>query len=140
MSGMSERGSRLYRGRAVAGPFRTFDAGEAEVLEREIGRPTPPAYQRFLKTGGGGFFDYGTDVPPGSGGEILSFDELYRLGRDDDGDFEAYLDCVFIDPDIAETTWEDAVDIDPADSWRRTVGEWLDIGLPGWRDRPWAAN
>jgi hypothetical protein len=71
----------------VFGPFRTFDAGEAEALEREVGRPVPPAYRRFLETAGGGSFDYGTDVPPGSGGEILSFDELYRLGRDDDGEY-----------------------------------------------------
>jgi hypothetical protein len=54
--------------------------------------------------------------------------------------FDAYLDSLFIEADIAQLTWEDAKDADPADEWRRVVVAWLDEGLPNWRDRPWAPH
>jgi hypothetical protein len=55
-------------------------------------------------------------------------------------DFDAYLDGLFIDPDVAEDVWSDYAGQDPADPWRRVVEQWLDVGLPGWRSRPWAAR
>jgi hypothetical protein len=55
-------------------------------------------------------------------------------------DFDAYLDGLFIDPDVAEDVWSDHAGQDPADPWRRVVEQWLDVGLPGWRSRPWAAG
>jgi hypothetical protein len=55
-------------------------------------------------------------------------------------DFDAYLDGLFIDPDVAEDVWSDHAGQDPADPWRRVVEQWLDVGLPGWRSRPWAAR
>lgn len=53
-------------------------------------------------------------------------------------DFDAYLDSLLIDPDMAQSVWEDVADSDRTDPWRRTVEEWLDGGMPGWRDRTWA--
>ncbi|MGW2018020.1 SMI1/KNR4 family protein [Streptomyces sp. NPDC001927] len=54
-------------------------------------------------------------------------------------DFDAYLDSLVVEPDLAEDAWADVVDSDPTDPWRRTVEEWLDKELPGWRAEPWAA-
>ncbi|MFJ6793799.1 SMI1/KNR4 family protein [Streptomyces sp. NPDC091268] len=53
-------------------------------------------------------------------------------------DFDAYLDSLVIDPELAEDTWADVADSDSGDPWRRTVEEWLDEGLPGWRLGPLA--
>jgi SMI1-KNR4 cell-wall len=53
-------------------------------------------------------------------------------------DFDAYLDSLFIDPDVAEQVWSDTAGQDPADPGRRAVEQWLDSGLPGWRSQPWA--
>ncbi|MGW5688540.1 SMI1/KNR4 family protein [Nonomuraea sp. NPDC003754] len=55
-------------------------------------------------------------------------------------DFDAYLDSLRIDPDMAESTWGDVADADPADPWRRTVEAWLDNGLPDWRGQAWAGD
>ncbi|MER7813334.1 hypothetical protein [Streptomyces sp900116325] len=49
------------------------------------------------------------------------------------GCWHAYLDRLFIDPDMAEDAWADVADSDPSDPWRRTVEEWLDKELLGWR-------
>ncbi|WP_327248480.1 SMI1/KNR4 family protein [Streptomyces sp. NBC_01320] len=54
--------------------------------------------------------------------------------------FDAYLDSLFIDPDMAEDAWADVADGDPSDPWRRTVEEWLDKELPGWRAEAWATS
>lgn len=54
--------------------------------------------------------------------------------------FDAYLDSLFIDPDMAEDAWADVADSDPSDPWRRTVEEWLDKELPGWRAEAWATS
>ncbi|MFE7394564.1 hypothetical protein [Streptomyces sp. NPDC057582] len=54
--------------------------------------------------------------------------------------FDAYLDSLFIDPDMAEDAWADVADSDPSDPWRRTVEEWLDKELPGWRAQAWATS
>ena len=53
-------------------------------------------------------------------------------------DFDAYLDSLFIDPDTAQDAWADVAECDPSDPWRRTVEEWLDMGLPTWRAQAWA--
>ncbi|MGW4087759.1 SMI1/KNR4 family protein [Streptomyces sp. NPDC004822] len=53
-------------------------------------------------------------------------------------DFDAYLDGLFIDPDLAEDAWADVAGCDPSDPWRRAVEDWLDRGLPNWRDQTWA--
>lgn len=43
---------------------------------------------------------------------------------------------LYIEEDYAQELWEDAQgDAD----WRAAVGSWLDGGLPGWRDLPWAS-
>ncbi|GLY84867.1 SMI1/KNR4 family protein [Actinoallomurus iriomotensis] len=55
-------------------------------------------------------------------------------------DFDAYLDALFIDRDLAEDTWADTAHLDPADPWRRVVEQWLDGGLADWRTRPWATG
>jgi hypothetical protein len=52
--------------------------------------------------------------------------------------FDAYLDSLFISEDIAEMAWEDAQNIDSSDPWHDAVEAWLNEGLPGWRERPWA--
>ncbi|WP_340557136.1 SMI1/KNR4 family protein [Streptomyces sp. GSL17-111] len=53
--------------------------------------------------------------------------------------FDAYLDSLFVDTDIAEDAWADVAGDDPSNPWRRTVEEWLDKELPGWRAEAWAA-
>ncbi|MCB5163907.1 SMI1/KNR4 family protein [Streptomyces bambusae] len=53
-------------------------------------------------------------------------------------DFDAYLDSLTVDPDLAEDTWVDVADSAPDDTWRQTVAAWLDKELPGWRTEPWA--
>ena len=55
-------------------------------------------------------------------------------------DFDAYLDGLFIEPQVAEDVWSDHAHQDPADPRRRVVEQWLDDGLPGWRSMPWAAR
>jgi hypothetical protein len=47
--------------------------------------------------------------------------------------FDAYLDGLVVDPELAADTWADVVGSDSSDPWRRTVEEWLDKDLPGWR-------
>ncbi|MCY0934571.1 SMI1/KNR4 family protein [Streptomyces sp. H34-S4] len=210
---MSEELSRWYRGRLVGGPFRPFDAGECDVLEREIGLRIPPAYRSFLEAAGGGKLDYSMHLPACEPEPLQGFDDLYQLGRDDAGeygwgtllgeyrrsrdgwlaenvsltgllpiarnggsdtlfldlnpathgqlhafihaiphpgylgshvftkvadDFGAYLDGLFVDPVMAEDAWADVAASDPSDPWRRTVEEWLDKELPGWRAEAWA--
>ncbi|MFE2095287.1 SMI1/KNR4 family protein [Streptomyces sp. NPDC059460] len=55
-------------------------------------------------------------------------------------DFDTYLDSLVVDPDLAEDTWADVADSDSTAPWRRTVEEWLDKELPGWRAKPWAVT
>ncbi|MFI1814822.1 SMI1/KNR4 family protein [Streptomyces sp. NPDC020422] len=52
-------------------------------------------------------------------------------------DFDSYLDSLVVDPDLAQDTWADVADSDATDPWRRTVEEWLDKELQGWRAEPW---
>ncbi|MFD4370749.1 SMI1/KNR4 family protein [Streptomyces sp. NPDC058486] len=205
--------SRWYRGRLVVGPFRPFEARELEDLEREIGLPLPPPYRSFLAEAGGSGFPYSVRVPACEPEPFQSFDDLYQLGRDDEGaygwgtllgeyrrsrdgwlagevspagllpiarnggsdtlfldlspathgrllafvrgiphpgylsnsvftkvadDFDAYLDSLVVDPDLAQDTWADVAGGDSTDPWRRTVEQWLDKELPGWRGEPWA--
>lgn len=205
---MNEGVSRWYRGRLVTGPFGSCDVDEVERLETEIGLPLPKAYLSFLEAAGGSSLGYSVHVPDGGPEPFQSFDQLYRLGRDRDGDygwgtllgeyrrsregwlagevslvgllpiarnggsdtlfldlnpathgelqafvhgiphpgylarnvftkvaddFDAYLDSLFIDRETAADTWADVADSDATDPWRRTVEEWLDKGLPGWR-------
>ncbi|MEV4976671.1 SMI1/KNR4 family protein [Streptomyces scopuliridis] len=212
---MSEELSRWYRGRLVGGRFRPFDPGECGALEREIGLSLPPAYRSFLEAAGGEKLDYSVRLPACEPEPVQRFDDLYRLGRDDAGeygwgtllgeyrrsrdrrlaenvpvtgllpiarnggsdtlfldlnpathgqlhafvhavpipgylgnhvftkvaeDFDAYLDSLFIDPDMAEDAWADVAECDPSDPWRRTIEEWLDMELPGWRTEAWAGT
>jgi hypothetical protein len=55
-------------------------------------------------------------------------------------DFDAYLDGLFIDPADAADVWSDSASQDPTSPWRRVTEHWLDLGLPGWRSEPWAAQ
>lgn len=212
---VSEELFRWYRGRLVVGPFRPFEVGEVECLEREIGLPLPSPYRSFLEAAGGESLTYSVRVPACDPEPFQSFDDLYQLGRDEDGlygwgtllgeyrrsrhgwlsdemspagllpiarnggsdtlfldlnlathgqlhafvrgiphpgylprgaftkvadDFDAYLDSLVVEPDLAEDAWADVVESDATDPWRRTVEEWLDKEMPGWRAEPWAAT
>ncbi len=53
--------------------------------------------------------------------------------------WEKYLWVLYIDEDIAQETWEDAMD-GAEDDWLQGVIDWLDAGLPGWRELPWAGQ
>ena len=53
-------------------------------------------------------------------------------------DFNAYLDMLVIDANLAQDTWAEVTDNDPSDPWRRTVEEWFDRELSGWRSEAWA--
>ncbi len=122
--------SRWYRGRLVGGPFRPFDQDELDALEREVGLALPAAYRSFLEMAGGGSLAYSVH---------LSACEPEPLqGFEDPDDFDAYLDSLFIDPDMAKDAWAEVADSESSDRWRRTVEEWLDKELPGWRAEAWA--
>ncbi|MGI5484696.1 SMI1/KNR4 family protein [Streptomyces lavendofoliae] len=84
---MSEELSRWYRGRLVGGPFRPFDSGECDVLEREIGLSLPPAYRSFLDAAGGGRLDYSVRLPACEPEPLQGFDSVYQLGRDAAGEY-----------------------------------------------------
>ncbi|MEV4333361.1 SMI1/KNR4 family protein [Streptomyces sp. NPDC049597] len=84
---MSEELSRWYRGRLVVGPFRSFDVGELERLEREIGLPLPSSYCLFLEAAGGQSLTYSVRLPACDPEQFQSFDDLYQLGRDGDGEY-----------------------------------------------------
>ncbi len=53
--------------------------------------------------------------------------------------WNAYLDVLTIDEEYARELWEEAT-ADPFDDWSSAVVSWLDSGLPGWRQRPWASD
>jgi hypothetical protein len=55
-------------------------------------------------------------------------------------DFDAYLDGLFIEPQVAEDVWSDHAQQDLAEPRRRLVEQWLDDGLPGWRGMLWAVR
>lgn len=84
---VSEELSRWYRGRLVVGPFRPFDVCELEELEREIGLPLPSSYRSFLEAGGGEGLTYSVCLPACEPERVQSFDDLYQLGRDGDGEY-----------------------------------------------------
>jgi hypothetical protein len=208
--------ARVYRGRVIFGPFAPVRPEEVSALEGEIGQPIPPAYRNFLEVANGGTLLYSVRVPPGPEGEPISFCDLYRLGRVEDGaygwatllgeyrwlphswlaghlpmrtllpiactgggdqlfldltadrygqvvgvlhgqpawaglhtgnlwgvlaeDFDAYLDGLFIEPQVAEDVWSDHAHEDLAEPRRRVVEQWLDDGLPGWRGMLWAVR
>lgn len=69
------------------GPFRPFEVGEVEGLEREIGLPLPPSYRSFLEAAGGESLTYSVRLPACDPEPLQSFDDLYQLGRDDDGEY-----------------------------------------------------
>jgi hypothetical protein len=85
---MSEELSRWYRDRMVFGPFHPFEAKEAEIIERETGFSLPAPYRGFLEAAGGSQLEYAIDFPAGEpDSEIIGFNDLYRLGRDEHGDY-----------------------------------------------------
>ncbi|HEX2315836.1 MAG TPA: SMI1/KNR4 family protein, partial [Thermomonospora sp.] len=90
---MAEELWRRYRGRILFGPFVPFEDDELAALERETGRPLPAEYTAFLRVANGGGLDYAITIPPGKAGEPgadaepVGFDELFVLGRDDDGGY-----------------------------------------------------
>lgn len=208
---MSEEISRWYRGRLVVGPFRPFEVEELGRLEQEVGLPLPASYRSFLEAAGGESLTYSVRLPDCEPEPLQSFDDLYQLGRDGDGEygwgtllgeyrrsregwladevslagllpiarnggsdtlfldlnpaahgqlhaffhgiswpgylskgvftkvadsFDAYLAVLVVDPELAADTWADVVDSDSTDPWRRTVEEWLDKDLQGWRLGP----
>ncbi|QIP83279.1 SMI1/KNR4 family protein [Streptomyces sp. Tu 2975] len=86
------------------------------------------------------------DLNPATHGQLHAFvhaiawpeylgDHVFTKAADN---FDAYLDSLFIDPDMAEDAWADVAESDPSDPWRRTVEEWLDKELPTWRAEAWA--
>ena len=97
--------------------------GGGDTLFLELGGQSPGRVIAFIR-----------GLPPWTG----------RTERDtvaDVGDsFDAYLDSLFIDEELAEMAWEGAQNIDSSDPWRHAVEAWLNEGLPGWRERPWAVR
>ena len=55
-------------------------------------------------------------------------------------DVDAYLDSLFIDDETAESEWSGVLGTALYNPWRDVVVQWLDRGLPDWRDRPWARS
>lgn len=55
-------------------------------------------------------------------------------------DIDAYLDALFIDDETAESEWSGVLGTALYNPWRDVVVQWLDLGVPGWRDRPWARS
>jgi SMI1/KNR4 family protein SUKH-1 len=55
-------------------------------------------------------------------------------------DIDSYLDSLFIDDETAESEWSGVVGTALYNPWRDVIVQWLDRGLPGWRDRPWARS
>jgi SMI1/KNR4 family protein SUKH-1 len=84
---MPEDLARQYRGRIIFGPFAPMDPKEIGALEGELGQPIPSAYRSFLEVANGGALAYSARVPPGPVGEPISFCDLYRLGRDEHGEY-----------------------------------------------------
>ncbi|MFE2095277.1 SMI1/KNR4 family protein [Streptomyces sp. NPDC059460] len=84
---MPENASRWYRGRLVVGPFRPFETSEVEALEREMGLPLPTSYRSFLEGAGGVSLAYSIRLPDCEPEQLQSFDDLYQLGRDSDGEY-----------------------------------------------------
>jgi hypothetical protein len=89
-----EEFAREYRGRVVVGPFIPVDPAGVRALEDETGRAIPPAYRRFIEVANGGSLPYSVCVPPGSvcvppgpKSEPVSYSDLYRLGRDEEGGY-----------------------------------------------------
>lgn len=88
------------------------------------------------------------DLNPATSGQLCAF--IHGIpwpGRLQQGvfthvadDFDAYLDNLVIDPELAEDAWSDVSDSDPTDPWRRTVEQWLDKDMAGWRSQPWATH
>jgi hypothetical protein len=121
---VSEELARRYRDLVVFGPFESVDPAEISALEGEIGQAIPPAYRAFIGVANGG------SLPKWA----------RQRTRDMSGvpadDFDAYLDSLFIDRDLAEDTWSDSAHLDPDDPWRRVIEEWLDGGMAGRRGHP----
>lgn len=84
---MPEELAREYRGRIIFGPFAPVHPEEISALEGELGRPIPPAYRSFVEVANSGTLEYSVRVPPGPEGEPISFCDLYRLGRDEHGEY-----------------------------------------------------
>ncbi|WP_199549914.1 SMI1/KNR4 family protein [Streptomyces sp. N35] len=84
---MSDELSRWYQGRLIVGPFSTFDAGELDDLEREVGLALPQSYRLFLSEACGTSLPYSIRLPACEPEPLQSFDDLYRLGRDDKGEY-----------------------------------------------------
>lgn len=55
-------------------------------------------------------------------------------------DIDAYVDSLFIDDETAESEWSGVLGTALYNPWRDVVAQWLDQGLPGWRQRPWARS
>ncbi|MEU7377231.1 SMI1/KNR4 family protein [Streptomyces albidoflavus] len=78
--------ARWYRGRMVTGPFAPFDLAELALLEAGTGLPLPAAYRAFLEVGGAGL-EYAVHLPACAPEPLQSFNRLYRLGRDEHGEY-----------------------------------------------------
>ena len=96
----------------------------------------------------GGGSELYLDVRSESHGTVWAFiHELPDWAGDDGRDrggvvaasWDDYLGMLFIDEEMAQETWEEAVD-GVEDDWLQSVIDWLDAGLPGWRDLPWAGQ
>lgn len=87
------------------------------------------------------------DLDPKTWGRVVAF--IYGLpawtgltqhdvGAVVGDDFDAYLDGLFIAEDDARYKWVSAQHPTVSAQRRDAVRLWLDLGLPGWRTRPWA--
>ncbi len=84
---MADDVSRRYRGRTVFGPFVAVRDSELDALEYEVGCRLPNSYREFITLANGGTLEYGVRVPPDGNGEVVSFEDLYRVGGDDSGEY-----------------------------------------------------
>ncbi|MFB7948486.1 SMI1/KNR4 family protein [Kitasatospora phosalacinea] len=117
------------------------------TLLGEYRSSTEPEFRDLLpiaRSGGGDTLFL--DLAPATHGRLCAFvSGIPWPGRLQHGvftevapDFDAYLDALVLDPDVAELHWEDVSGHDPADPWRRAVEARLDRELPHWRAEPWA--
>jgi SMI1 / KNR4 family (SUKH-1) len=76
-----------HRDRTVFGPFAPVEPDELTVIESEIGQYLPDSCRAFLELANGGTMEYSIRLPAASGGETISFDDVYRIGKDQHGEY-----------------------------------------------------
>lgn len=70
---------RRFRDRVVWGPFSEVSPKDIERVESKIGAGLHDGYRRFIDQCHGGTVDYSIDLPPGVGGDVVSFSDWFHL-------------------------------------------------------------